>query len=528
MKTIFRLAIFAFVSLYSFCGASDLKVSAPFGDHMVFQQKKNVPIWGTAASQETIQVEFGGQKKITSADAQGNWIVTLDPMPSNTTPQTLKIIGAHPERKIKIEDILIGEVWLCSGQSNMQWTLGMEVVGAQEELKLAHFPHIRWGTADRVTYPGEREIKNVTWSSGTSDNPNLKNCSAIAWYFAKKIHLDQNVPIGILISAWGGTPAEAWIPISELQKDPQLQPILKDYQELLTSYSGEQGYEKLYQEYFIKNQEFEKQFREKTLKPGIKRPLPPVGPKSQIRPGGLFETMVEPYIHCAFRGVLWYQGEHNAANPLEYYSLLPTLIQSWREASKDSSRPFVIIQLPLYNCPQSTPEDSHWAILRDAMFRTWRKTPNTGMAVSLEYGEIEQIHPKNKAPVGERAALAAKMVVYDSHLIGSGPAYKSSQFKSGKALLTFDFVGKGLNLKQGGLSEFTIAGKDQVFHPAQAVIEGNQIVVSSSEVPEPQSVRYAWKDLPTPTLYNVEGLPASPFRTDDWQIKTVLGKRIGW
>jgi len=494
--------------------AAELQLSPIFSDHMVLQCEKPVPVWGIANPGEKIEVVFGSQNKTTVADRDGVWMVKLEPMRSNPQPRELKIQGAEKNRTVVIEDVLLGEVWLCAGQSNMEWCLCKDTDGWRSEVAAANYPDIRMFTTEDIAYPGQKPYAKFTWSSGIATNGDLKWFSAVAWYFGKDLHQKLKVPVGIVVSAWGGTPGEAWVSRPALFQNAKLKSIVDDYDQMLMKEGGDSGYEKLYQEYLAKAAEYEAALKTGTQKGDY--PSVPMGPKSQRRPGGMYQTKILPYVPFAIRGFAWYQGEDNTGRPLQYRSLLETLVRNWREVWGDDSLPFIITQLPKFNCPWSPSGTPLWAVIRDSMLRVWRETPHTALVVTMDFGESGNIHPKNKAPVGARLAMAAQALGYGKKMVWSGPAYKSVAFTNGTACLTFDYLGGGLIAPDGELREFTISGADQKFYPASAVINGNKVVVSSSEVPVPTAVRYAWKDDADVSLFNREGLPASPFRTDDW------------
>lgn len=403
---------------------------------------------------------------------------------------------------------MFGEVWLCSGQSNMEMRVN-KVTNAQEEIENADFPNIRLFTVKKMI--GAVPQKDVTgkWSPCTPQAAG--NFSAVAYFFGRHLHRTLNVPVGLINSSWSGTPAAAWTRKEYLESDPDFQPILDRYEQALMVYPEAKA------KYEI---EF-KQWREAVEKakmqgqPTSPRTVrPPRGPDHPHRPSGLYNGMIAPVAPYAIQGAIWYQGESNIGRAWQYRKLFSTMILNWRIDFQQGDFPFLFVQLASYDYGKTNP--LLCAELRQAQLRTLAY-PNTGMAVTTDISEINDIHPHNKQDVGKRLALWALAETYGREdIVYSGPLYKSMQVENDKIRLTFDHVGSGLLAKEGPLTDFIIAGSDREFYEAVATIDQNTVLVHSEKVSDPVAVRFGWSDTAEPNLFNQEGLPASPFRTDDW------------
>jgi sialate O-acetylesterase len=447
--------------------AAELKLAALFSDHMVLQRDKPVPVWGWSDAGESIKVEFAGQKKNAIADASGKWQVKLDPLTASTESRALIIQSEKLDRKLQIADVLVGEVWLGSGQSNM----AMRVSGAlnyKNEQATANLPQIRTfneASTTSVVVPADASGK---WTVCSPDS--VGTFSATLYFFGRELHRELNVPVGLINSSVGGTPIESWI-AAEVQN------------------------------------------------PESKKPAAPTGktaaksePKNIV--GGLFNGKIAPLIPYALRGVLWYQGEANThpGKRSLYQHQLPLLITDWRKRWNEEL-PFAWVQLPNFNRP-----GEGWSLVREAMLKTLR-LPKTGMAITVDIGEASNIHPKNKQEVGRRLSLWALGTVYDRKVPAiSGPLPAGHEINNNKIIIAFDHTEGGLIAKDGDLTGFLVAGEDKQWKPADAGIEGDKVVVSSTEVAKPVAVRYAWASVADCNLFNGAGLPASPFRTDAWPV----------
>ena len=605
-------------------------------------------MWGSADPAEEITVSLAEKAAATHADPSGRWSVELPAMQAGG-PFTLKIAG---KATVVVKDVMIGEVWVASGQSNMTFALS-DSAGAAEELPKADYPEIRLLTVPKnLALSSQADTRLASWLPCTPES--AKKFSAVAYYFARDLHARLGVPIGIIESAWPGTTIEEWMAPEAIQQDPQIKPILDEW-------DSDEG-----RGFVASRQPFDLQFDDFELLPDPARPGAPfllstfddgssrntfggywsydsdtapdtafelaapgrsgkgfaahvagridgsddarlrmrfhsdlspadltgyAGVRFWVRGKGMFRFrslqptisdwddyaselfrvspewtavtiwfrdlrqegwgvthdftpqsltgfaiecllptgypgrpataiyhgMITPLLRYPFRGVIWYQGESNALAALEYRRLLPDLIQSWRAASHQLDLQFLIVQLPNHGAAPEQPEESAWAELREAQLMTAKKLPDVGLAVTIDVGEPRDVHPHRKAEVGERLALWALGATYHLPIVYSGPLYQSMSIEGSTIRIRFAHAGKGLVAKDGGdLRGFAIAGRDHKFHWALASTDGDSVVVSSPEVRVPVAVRYAWADSPDCNLFNAEGLPASPFRTDDW------------
>ncbi len=512
-RQIFIIAAIIFAAL-----TADAEVRLPdvLGDSMVLQQKRRIPIWGTADAGEAVTVAFGKQKKTAAADANGKWRVDLNPMNADFTPQILTIEGAN---KIELKNILVGEVWLVSGQSNMQWTL-LQSNDGERETAAANHPNIRLFNASREVAFKKKQGKLGEWKICNPES--VRDFSGAGYYFAVDLQKKLNVPIGIINSSYGGSQAEAWTPVEYLSANPDLKATVERMK------IWEAGRPKVKIEYDAAIVKW-REDSEKQKASGAK-PSPSPGVPDALRDyrvaSSIYDGMIAPLMPFAIRGAVWYQGESNEARAEQYNILLPVMIKAWRERWSAGDFPFGIIQLPNYRQIKLEPEDAPWSFIREAQRRTALNIINTGLIVTIDIGEAGDIHPKNKLDVGRRMAIWALKDVYGEK-ITDAPKLKKAEIKAGKIILTFENVGTGLKIKDGEkLDEFAIAGADKKFVWATAKIVGkNQIEVFSPDVSKPLAARYAFNSNPTnPNLTNESGLPAAPFRTDNWTDPTA-GKR---
>jgi len=443
-----------------------VKPNSLFTDHMVLQKGAVVPIWGTADEGEKVTVSFNGQTLSTVAK-DGKWMVKLKPMPYLTTPSSMMITGKDT---VIINDVMVGEVWLCSGQSNMERQLGLRkgqqpIVDYEKERDSADYPLIRQYYVPQKFSTEKIDDANSSWVVCSPET--VAEYSAVGYFFVKNLHKKIRVPIGIIFSAYGGTHAEDWTSREALAARPELSGLIKNYDSIMA-----------------------KEWR----------------PKGALM-NGLYNGMINPLLPYAIKGAAWYQGEANAGRPDQYQIILPNMIESWRRDFNCGDFAFLIVQVaPYKNLP---PE------IREAQLFISQKVRNSALIVTTDCGDSVDIHPPHKQPVGERLALAALAIAYGEKIVYSGPIFKSKKIKKDKIILTFDHVGKGLTTKDSSaLKGFTIAAKDKKFVSANAVIKGKQIIVYSELVKKPAAVRYGWSNVPEVNLYNAEGLPASPFRTD--------------
>lgn len=517
-----RLSLSLALALPLFCPTAllaDVSLPSLFSEGAVFQQKQPIPVWGTAEAGEAVTVTLAGNEVKTTADASGNWFVKLPSVPAGG-PFELSVKGNNV---VVVPDVAIGEVWLASGQSNMAFRLQVPgapdspyVVEAEKEIQAANDPMLRMLTVRKkaTTEPVDKMVSlEGTWTAASPEAAG--RFSAVAYHFAKELRRKLKVPVGIIHSSWGGTPAQAWTNLAALEAEPTLAhygPMRLNYIEQFPEA------EKIYKEVTLAQWQTKVDAAKAAGKNPPRQPRPPIGPESSQLPGSLYNAMIHPLIPYGIRGVIWYQGEANASKGKEYRTLFPALIKNWRSEWKQGDFPFLFVQLANYQTPQTEPvEKAPWAMLREAQLMTLA-VPHTGMASAIDLADPEKpgdIHPHNKKDVGLRLALNALAKVYDQPVASySGPIFSSMKTEGNKVRLSFEHADGGLQAKGEKLLGFAIASKEGAFVWADAVIEGDTVVVSSEQVKEPARVRYGWATNPIGNLYNKEGLPASPFRTD--------------
>ncbi len=514
LRTYICIAILVF--FFSTSLFADVKLPALFADQMVLQQQKEVALWGWASPGETVVIRgsWNPDGRVTvSADSEGNWKANLKTAKAGG-PYTLTFTGNNT---ITIKEVLLGEVWLCSGQSNMHfpvapiensgWATG--VVNYEQEISEATYPTIRMFTVARKV--ADTPQKDVEGSWVVCSPQNVGDFSAVAYFFARELHQRTGLPVGLINSSWGGTPAESWTRKEILESDADFAPILSRYQEALEIYPEAM---EAHKQALVAWQKEAEEKRSRGEKPGG-APREPIGPTHHKSPYKLYNAMIAPLIPYTIKGAIWYQGESNADRAYQYRKLFPAMISNWRQDWN--------LDFPFYFA-QIAPHRSQRPEIREAQLLTMLSVPKTGMAVLTDAGDSLDIHPQNKQVVGERLARWALAKDYDKKLSYSGPVYKSMKVKKDKIILKFDHTDGGLVARDGALEEFTIAGADQNFVPAQAKIVGKKVVVWSDSIDNPVAVRFAWKRIPSPNLYNGAGLPASPFRTDEWQGETFAEK----
>ena len=473
-----------------------------FGDHMVLQQGQPVPVWGMADPGEQVTVSAGEHQVTATADQQGKWAAKLPPLKAGGGAMEVKVAGKADQLALK--DVLVGEVWVASGQSNMEWSVQASANPEQEKAS-ANYPHIRMFTVKKAVAGEPKTELEGRWDVAGPDT--VGRFSAVGYYFARELHKQLGVPVGILHTSWGGTPAEAWTEQSALAASDNLRPILNAWQKKVESYPQ-------------RLEQWQKA-AEKAKAEGKPAPFgrPQSADADPWRPAGLYNAMIAPLVPYAVRGAIWYQGESNAGRAYQYRELLPAMIGTWRKAwgREPGEFPFLIVQLANFTEPAKEPGDSDWAELREAQAMT-AAMPHNGLALAIDIGEAKDIHPKNKQEVGRRLALVALHDVYGkSDVAHAGPVYESMKVEGDAVRLRFKHA-EGLRAKGDALKGFAVAGEDRKWHWAEAKVEGNEVVVRSAEVKNPVAVRYAWANNPDQAnLYNAAGLPAAPFRTDDWK-----------
>lgn len=478
----------------------------PFTDHAVLQRDVVIPVWGRDETPgTTVTVTFRGQTKETRVNQSGLWRADLDPLPATAEGTDLVITGSTT---VTLHDVVVGEVWLASGQSNMEWALDNTRGYAEEKSKPAN-PLIR---ELRVEHVGAdlpaTTVPNSGWRSASTET--IGHFSAVGYFFAQSVAQKLNVPVGIIHASWGGTAIESWIPEGTLVRtrawlslEPQWRAALKEFPQ---RYADQPALEAAWNKAWEEN-------RTKGAPVTMEWPRPPMGPGSGFAPSRLFNGMIAPFAPYALRGALWYQGESNVGRHDEYRELLSAMIQAWRTNWPQGDFPFLLVQLP--NFSDNKPAGRAWAQLREAQ-ESALHVPATGMAVTIDGDEPDNLHPTNKRPVGERLALIALHQVYDQRTVEwSGPIVQSVQ-NGGTAIRVKFSHASGLTLRNATPNGFEIAGPDQVFHAATAELIGDSVLVSSHEVSAPVAVRYAWTNSPAVSLYNAAGIPAAPFRSDDW------------
>ena len=500
MKHTLHLCAAAFLLITPWTEAGELKLASLFGDHMVLQREQTVPVWGWANPGQEISVEFTEQKKSAKADSDGKWLVKLEPMPASLEGRELVVRSAAENQNITLKDVVVGDVWLASGQSNMHFPM-RKVQNASAEIAAANNSAIRFFYVQPQF--SQKTADNVQGAWKPVSPETVSECSAVAYYFARDLQEKLGVPIGLLTSSVGGTRIETWMQTQTLTDLGHAKELIAKWnnvtaQEFADIIAGYAEYQRLTWD----------------VHPDLVRaaksqgaPIPPAPARPKMRPhncpGALHNGMIAPLQPFPIRGVVWYQGEGNIGSP--YEKLLPAMIADWRKVW-GAEMPFLIVQLP--------PHETITPQFREAQFRVWQTTPHTGMVVTTDVGDAKELHPPYKRPVGERLALAARAVAYGEPIEYSGPVFESMKIDGNRAVISFTHVGKGLVAKGDSLEGFVIAGSDGKFFPGKAEIEGSTIVVSCEQVPQPTLVHFGNDKVPKVDFYNQEGLPAVPFRSD--------------
>jgi len=497
--------------LIAVAASAEIVLHPLFTDHMVLQQGQRIPVWGKASPGETVTVAVGPRKATTQADENGDWMVRLR-MLNVGGPHELTVTGNA--NTLAVRDVLVGEVWVASGQSNMQWTVSRSD-NPEEEIANANYPKIRLFHVPRKTADSPQKTVEAQWQVTTPDT--IPEFSAVAYFFGRELHEQLGVPVGLIHTSWGGTPSEAWTSFGKLEDTPEARPILERWADIIEKHPQAL-------DAFNKRMEEWKQAAEKAKADGEKapaQPRPPLGPDHHHRPANLYNAMIAPLVPYAIKGAIWYQGESNASRAYQYRTIFPAMIEDWREQWDQGRFPFLFVQLANFRERNTEPVESDWAELREAQTMAL-DLKNTGMAVTIDIGEADDIHPRNKQDVGKRLAYWTLANDYRQRVAPSGPLYASSSFRGDKAIVRFKHVRGGLVAQGGELKGFAIAGADRNFVWANARITPlNRVEVWSEQVSRPVAVRYGWSDNPECNLYNGAGLPASPFRTDDWPGVTI-------
>lgn len=484
--------------------AVQAKVELPniFGDHMVLQQGQKNRVWGRAAAGEAVTVTIDKQSHQTKAGADGAWHVQLEPLAVGG-PYELTVKG---ENEVKFTDVLVGEVWICSGQSNMQWSVNA-AYDPELEKAAAKYPKIRMVNVPQVGTQEPQWNFNGKWQVCTPDT--VGNFSAVGYFFGRQLHQTMDVPVGLINNAWGGSACEAWVRRDILAADEKYKPLLDRWAGMEATFDALSKKSDL-------TEDEKKQLNQLRGQMG-----------GNSRPGNIYNGLLKSHIGYGIRGSIWYQGESNASRAYQYRDLFPLMIESWRKEWGQGDFPFYWVQLADFLAEKPEPGDSSWAELREAQTMTMKRLPKTGEAVIIDIGEGKDIHPKNKVDVGRRLARWALANDYGVNVPFHSPQYKSMEKQGAKIVLTFDHLAGGwrpfdVNEPRG----FAIAGEDKKFVWAQGkILPDGRVEVWSDKVAEPVAVRYAWADNPVCNMFTAQGnLPLTPFRTDDWPGVTANSK----
>ncbi len=512
MMSLKKITVFVAFICFLFSANAQIKLPSLVGDNMVLQQNAVVNLWGWASPNEKISIQTGWQTFPLEiiADTEGNWKTTVTTPAGSTKTYTIELEGKN---KIILHNILIGEVWICSGQSNMFFPVGREektwktgVKNYQEEVEKANYPNIRLFTV--ALDASQKPLNDVKGSWKECNSSTITTFSAVAYFFGRDLYENLRIPIGLISSSWGGTKAEAWTSQQVLESNPDFLPILE------RNAVKEKEYNAALEKYYlnIRQQKLETNKDSDLAKAVFKKPT-----KESVNkePCVLYNAMLYPLINYTMRGVIWYQGESNSERAYQYRTLFPAMVKNWRDDWKQGDFPFYYVQI--------APHQGQNAEIREAQLMALKTINNSGMVVTTDVGDAKNIHPIDKQTVGKRLAIWARAKTYgESNLTYSGPIYNHMKLAGSRIQIYFDYADSGLMQKGEHLTEFEIAGEDKLFYPAEAVIKGKSVLVSSSKVKKPVAVRFAWKAIPEPNLYNKENLPASPFRTDDWPEKTYM------
>ncbi|MCA9193674.1 MAG: sialate O-acetylesterase [Planctomycetales bacterium] len=520
------ISLAVLISMVPQLASAEVRLASIFADHMVLQRDAEIPVWGWANPGEQISLQLAGQTQTVTAGADGKWMVRLTPIPAGG-PYKLSISGSNT---LAINDVLIGEVWLCSGQSNMAMTVN-RALNFDAERGAANAPTIRhFKTSAHAAVEPHSDCQG-TWQVCSSET--VGGFSAAAYFFAKRLTQELNVPVGLVNSSWGGTDIAAWTSLDAQAAVPEIVPKLDAYDAIISKYDPDQAQanHKLALEQWEKRAANAKAAGRATPR----KPTMVGDPRTnQNRPANLYNGMIHPLIPFAIRGAIWYQGERNSHSVSDgrlYEHQLKALISDWRSRWHQGDFPFLTVQLPNYHAPTEQPiENTGWVIVRESQLRSLA-IKNTGLAVTTDIGEANDIHPRNKQVVGERLALWALGTTYNQDIEYFGPQFVFCQFRDGsvnaqgkinpgRMMLSFLHADELKSADGQPFRGFAVADEDQVFYPAEATIETSTgfLQLSSRQVRTPRAARYNWSDNPNGNLVNGAGLPAAPFRTDSWEI----------
>ncbi len=497
------LRIFAFsllVAGYAPYARCEARLPGILSSHMVLQRDMPIHVWGWSAPGEKVSVALHGAARDTVGDGLGNWSVFLPPAPAGG-PYELTVAASN---RIVLDDVWIGDVWFASGQSNMEMPLkgfgGAPLKDSAEEIAHANQPQIRLLVIPKKS--ADFPLRNVDASWTVCSPETAADFSAAAYFFGRDLAAREHVPIGLIDSTWGGTVAEAWVSLEGISSDAGLMPVFATRAEMMKTEAETAAI--VAEE---RREDAAARRAGQAPKPHPWRPDP-----ASWAPAGLFNGMVAPVVPYTIKGVIWYQGESNSRltwAPM-YAKIFPALINDWRSQWREGDFPFLFVQISNF---KSNPTEA-WAVIREAQRRTL-SVANTAMAVTIDIGNPDNVHPADKQTVGARLALAARALAYGENVEYSGPAYRQATPEGADVRLWFDHTAGGLLARGGDLQGFEIAGADGRFVTANARIDGKTVVVSSAEVPEPKSVRYGWANAPVVNLFNSAGLPASPFTSEE-------------
>ena len=501
--------------------AQELTLASLFSDSMVLQRGKKVPVWGTAKPDAEITVEFSGQTKVSQADSNGRWMIELDAMDANADPQTLRVKANDGRMSIERKDVLIGEVWLASGQSNMEWEMNWKP-DSQKDIPNANHPDLRLLEIAKKTSLEPLTDFEAKWSRATPDS--VGSFSAVGFYFGLKLHQELGVPVGIVQSAWGGTRIEPWTSMSGFDSVP----ALKDFAaKVRRETPGTQEYQKTQMKHISSLNDWMIRATE-ALVEGKAAPTaptqPPTAKSASGTPTAIYNAMIQPLIPMALRGAIWYQGESNHTEGHVYTEKKKALLNSWRSDFRNPKLPFYFVQIAPYQYGQEDPEilARFWVAQRDCM-----RIRNTGMAVITDIANLKDIHPAHKKEVARRLALWALAEQYGrDDLDPSGPIYKSHKAEGNSIRVDFQYASEGLQSNDDKpLTHFEVAGIDGAFHPAAAKIDGSSVVLTSDKVSKPRQARFGWNKLAMPNLVDNDGLPACAFHTH-WPNNPDIGENL--
>lgn len=487
--------------------AQQLKLAELFNEGAVLQRNTNVRIWGKGKSLSEINLQIQGKQFVAKSDKSGEWKMELSPLKAGG-PYTMTVFSGKDT--IRLKEIYVGEVWIAGGQSNMEFQLSKSDSGKTEIARGCN-KNIHFLKVPFVPYPGAKSQGDMKWNSATYQS--VSYMSAVAYYFAKEIVSKLKIPIGIICCYRGGSVAETWMSKDAILKYPETKPIIEAYDSFLSKMDS------VKLAAIFTNYQLALKSAQDSSAAGLKVkkwPTEPMSDKCSNRPSALYQTMLQRVVPYTIQGAIWYQGESNVVRAVQYRTLFPALIENWRTDFKNPAMPFLFVQLPGFEIPESK-NWLNWPELREAQQMTSQKVKNTGMAVSLELGDKNDIHPTHKESVGKRLAANALNTVYGFKNPYAGPIYKNVQFKENKAIISFNFIYDGLKC-DGELKGFSICGADKKFVSAKAEIKNNQIVVWSDKVDAPVAVRYGWSNWTDANLKNSADFSASPFRTDNFRL----------